>query len=59
MKITDVKVRLFKFPPSKVQRKAFFNSILLNKPPKERWMSITEVTTDEEIKGFWLGETRR
>lgn len=55
MKITDVKVRLFRFPPSKVQRKAFFNSILLNEPPKERWMSITEVTTDEEIKGFWLG----
>ena len=55
MKISDVKVRLFKFPPPKIQRKAFFNSILLNKPPKERWASITEVTTDEGIKGFWIG----
>ena len=55
MKISDVKVRLFKFPPPKIRRKAFFNSILLNKPPKERWVSITEVTTDEGIKGFWLG----
>jgi len=55
LKISDVKVRLFKFPPPKIQRKAFFNSILLNKPPKERWASITEVTTDEGIKGFWIG----
>jgi len=55
LKIIDVKVRLFKFPPSKVQRKPFFNSILLNKPSKERWASITEVVTDEGIKGFWPG----
>jgi len=55
LKIIDVRVRLFKFPPSKVQRKPFFNSILLNKPSKERWASITEVVTDEGIKGFWPG----
>jgi len=55
LKISDIKVRLFKLPPPKIQRKAFFNSIILNKPPKERWASITEVTTDEGIKGFWLG----
>ena len=43
------------FHPLRFREKPFFNAILLNKPPKERWMSITEVTTDEEIKGFWIG----
>ena len=53
MKIVDVRVRRFLFPPPKGLRKPFFNSILFNQPSKERWASITEIMTDEGITGFW------
>lgn len=53
MKIVDVRVRRFKFPPPKALRNPFFNSILFNQPSKQRWASITQITTDEGIAGFW------
>jgi len=55
LRITDVRVRRFKFPPPKDLRKPFFNSILLNEPSRQRGASITQVTTDEGITGFWPG----
>lgn len=55
LKITDIRVRRFKFPPPKTLRKPFFNSIVYNKPSKERFASITQITTDEGVVGFWLG----
>ncbi|MEM2904897.1 MAG: mandelate racemase/muconate lactonizing enzyme family protein [Candidatus Bathyarchaeia archaeon] len=55
MKIADVRVRRFRFPPSTVLRKPFFNSILYNRPSRERGASITQITTDEGITGFWPG----
>lgn len=58
MKIVDVSVRSFKFPPPKVLREPFFNSILYNSPSKDRWASITQVTTDEGVAGFWPGGNR-
>jgi len=36
-------------------RRPFFNSILFNQPPAERWASITQITTDEQVMGFWPG----
>jgi L-alanine-DL-glutamate epimerase-like enolase superfamily enzyme len=53
LKIVDVRVRRFRFPPPKALRKPFFNSILFNQPSKQRWASITQITTDEGIAGFW------
>ena len=58
MKIVDVKVRRFRFPPPKVPRRPFFNSILLTQSPRERWASITRIKTDEGSVGFWLGGNR-
>ncbi len=55
MRITDVRVRTFKLPPPKIPRKPFFNSILLNRPPTQNWASITEVTAEGGITGFWPG----
>lgn len=53
LRIVEVRVRRFKFPPPKVLRKPFFNSILFNRPSRQRWASITEITTDEGKTGFW------
>jgi hypothetical protein len=53
LKIVDVRVRRFKFPPAKALSEPFFNSILFNQPSKQRWASITQITTDEGIAGFW------
>jgi len=55
LKIIDVRVREFHFPPAKALGKPFYNSILYNQPSRERWASITQVTTDEGITGFWPG----
>jgi len=55
LKIVDVRVRTFHFPPPRVLGRPFFNSILLNQPSRERWASITQITTDEGITGFWPG----
>jgi L-alanine-DL-glutamate epimerase-like enolase superfamily enzyme len=53
LKIVDVRVRRFKFPPPKALRNPFFNSILFNQPSRQRWASITQITTDEGTAGFW------
>lgn len=55
LKITDVRVREFHLPPAKGLGKPFFNSILFNQPSRDRWTSITQITTDEDITGFWPG----
>jgi len=54
LKITDVRVRRFRFPPPKTPRRSFFNSILVNRPPRgARGSSITQITTEEGVTGFW------
>lgn len=53
MKIADIKVRKFLFPPPKTMREPFFNSINVNRPSKERWASLIQITTDEGVMGFW------
>jgi D-arabinonate dehydratase len=53
LKIVDVKLRRFRFPPGKIQRKTFFNSIIVTSPPKERLTSVIEISTDEGVTGFW------
>jgi L-alanine-DL-glutamate epimerase-like enolase superfamily enzyme len=49
---------MFLFPPPKIPMKPFFNSILDIQPPRERWASITQVTTDEGVIGFWPTRVR-
>lgn len=53
-----MRVRRFKFPTPKVLREPFFNSILYNSPSADRWASITQITTDEGVAGFWPGGNR-
>jgi len=58
LKIADVRVRRFKFPPPKVLGEPFYNSILYNSPSKDRGASITQITTDDGVVGFWPGGNR-
>lgn len=53
MKITDVRVRKFRFPPRKTRRKTVFNAILMNQPPDNRTKLVIQLVTDEDTTGFW------
>jgi len=55
MKITDVKVRSFRFPPIDYKIPDQHNAIIRSNPGTERAMNITQVTTDEGTTGICPG----
>lgn len=55
MKITDVKVRSFQFPPIEHNIPDQYNGIIWRSPGTSRRMNITQVTTDEGVKGVCPG----
>jgi len=58
MKITDVKVRTFRFPPIDHKIPDQHNGIIRSNPGTERTMNITQVTTDEGTTGICPGGTK-
>ncbi len=55
MRITDVRVRSFRFPPVKFKLKEQYNSIIRSSPWSPRSMNITEIVTDEGMTGICPG----
>jgi L-alanine-DL-glutamate epimerase-like enolase superfamily enzyme len=55
MKITDVKVRTFRFPSIDHKIPDQYNGIIRSNPGTERTMNITQVTTDEGNTGICPG----
>lgn len=55
LKITDVKVRTFRFPPLKFKLHEQYNGIIKSSPWAQRTLNITEVVTDEGIIGICPG----
>ncbi|MDQ1279908.1 MAG: Mandelate racemase/muconate lactonizing enzyme family protein [Thermoproteota archaeon] len=55
LKITDVKVRIFRFPPLKFKIHEQYNGIIRSSPWVQRTLNVTEVATDEGIVGVCPG----